>query len=192
MINTLEKYKEKLSLRYEPMIKALELFSKHEGPLLVETGCIRMKEDWGGGMSTLIFGEWCKSNGKTMFTVDIDPKNIELVKEVCVGLDIRTAICDSVKFLEDFVSPIDFLYLDSMDCPEFDDIYSPRLLSSQVHQLKEIEVAWPKLTPDSVILLDDNDFINGGKTKFTKMFLREHGAIEIPLTTKQQSLWQKK
>jgi hypothetical protein len=88
---------------------------------------------------------------------------------------------DSVEFLKQFNEEIGLLYLDSLD-------YEENLQKeSQEHQLNEIEAAYPKLTQNSIILLDDNDFPNGGKTKLTKEFLLKNNwqcALDH-----QQSLW---
>lgn len=190
MIDFIDTYKEKLALRHPTMKKALELLDESMGNIMVETGCIRALEDWGAGMSTFIFGKYAKLNGKTLYSVDDNLENVEIAQQATADLDIKFAVSDSVKFLENFASKINFLYLDSMDCPEYDDMYSPRLLAAQAHQLKEIETAWPKLGPHAIILLDDNDFENGGKCKFSKLFLANHGCKEIDCGTKQQSLWQ--
>lgn len=95
----------------------------------------------------------------------------------------------SVLFLKNFSSQIDFLYLDLMDCPEQDIEISLALLGSQQHQLMEIQAAFDKLSEDSVVVLDDNDFENGGKTKLSKLFLEEMGWTEK--IRWKQSLWMK-
>ena len=79
---------------------------------------------------------------------------------------------------------IGLLYLDSLD-------YEENLQKeSQEHQLNEIEAAYPKLTQNSIILLDDNDFPNGGKTKLTKEYLLKNNWQCV--LDHQQSLWIKK
>lgn len=184
----IDKYQEKLLLsgRYPTMAKALELMT---GRIMVETGTVRMKDDWGAGMSTLVFGDYAHTGGAHLFTVDIDPQNIELSQEITGEFKdaITYVVSDSIAFLESFNQRIDFLYLDSMDCPEYDEEYSPRLVASQEHQLKELMTAWDKLRAGSVILLDDNDFANGGKTKRTKKELEILGAT--PIMEGKQSLW---
>ena len=76
-----------------------------------------------------------------------------------------------------------------MDCPEYDAPTSTRLIQSQIHQLLEMEAVWHKLGDDPIILLDDNQFENGGKTRLTKVFLRERGFTEV--LSEKQSLWVK-
>lgn len=184
----INKYKDGLDIsgRFPTFAKALELLN---GRIIVETGTVRMKDDWGAGMSTLVLGDYAKTNGAHLFTVDIDPANIALSEEVTKDFKdaITYVVSDSVKFLENFNQTIDFLYLDSMDCPEYDDEFSPRLQASQMHQRNELMAAWDKLHKGSVILLDDNDFTNGGKTRITKTELLQLGAT--PIMEGKQSLW---
>lgn len=168
------------------MAKALELL---QGKTMVETGTIRMRDDWGAGMSTLVFGDYAKTHGAHLFTVDIDFNNLKLSREITEEFSdsITYVESDSVLFLRSFPKEIDFLYLDSMDCPENDEEGSPRLLASQIHQRNELIAAWDKLHAGSVILLDDNAFKNGGKTKITKSELERLGATRI--MGGKQSLW---
>lgn len=184
----IDKYREQLSIsgRYPTMAKALELMT---GRIMVETGTVRMKDDWGAGMSTLVFGDYAKTLGAHLFTVDIEPKNIAMSEEITGEFKdaITYVVNDSLAFLREFNQTIDFLYLDSMDCPEYDEEHSPRLLASQIHQRNELIAAWDKLRTGSVILLDDNDFPNGGKTRITKSELKRLEATEI--MGGKQSLW---
>lgn len=188
-----EKYKEGLALggRDQTMQKALELLlekKKTEG-IIVETGTTRMQNDWGGGMSTLVFGDFCKQNNFHLFTVDNNPDALYVAQSVTE--EFKTYITyvenDSALFLKYFNQGIDLLYLDSMDCPEYDSPLSTNLLKSQVHQVIELESAWDKLSSDPIILLDDNAFPNGGKTRLSKVFLGERGFTEI--MGGKQSLW---
>lgn len=190
-----QKYKEGLTLggRYETIKRALELFvEKREGKIggiMVETGTTRMRDDWGAGMATLVFGDFCKQYNQHLFTVDIDPDALYVCQDVTKEFStfITYVENDSVAFLQNFNQKIDFLYLDSMDCPEYDAPTSTRLIQSQIHQLTEMQTAIDKLADDPIILLDDNQFENGGKTRLTKVFLQERGFVEI--MSEKQSLW---
>ena len=186
----IEQYQE-LGIRFPTMQKALEMFLESNGKLIVETGTIRMKDDWGAGMSTYIFGSYVKEFGGHLFTDDIDAISINLCKEITKDFaeHITYIVNDSLAFLTIFNQTIDLLYLDSMDCPEYDAPDSPNLLTSQVHQLNEMTIALPKMNSNGIVLLDDNDFSNGGKTKLTKTFLAEHGWKEV--LSNRQSLWSK-
>ena len=186
------KYRFKMGegVRYFSTKIALNLFHHRGGKNIVETGTIRMADDMaGGGYSTLLFGDYAQHYDKKFWTVDILPEAIELSKKETEGFNAKTNFItsDSVKFLEEFPEQIDLLYLDSMDCPEYDAEDSPALMASQEHQLKEIKAAWDKLTEKSVILLDDNNFANGGKCKLTTQFLLDNGWT--PLLADKQVLF---
>ena len=176
------------------MFKALQLYldKKTTPGIIVESGCVRMREDWGAGMSTLVFGDVCKAYNHHLFTVDNNPDALYVCREVTKEFEVFITYVenDSVDFLKSFNQRIDFLYLDSMDCPEYDSPISTRLIQSQIHQLLELEAAWDKLSDDPVILLDDNLFDNGGKTRLSKVFLQERGFAEV--MGGKQSLWIKK
>jgi predicted O-methyltransferase YrrM len=184
------KYMGLLSSRYMTMKTALNLFLQRGGNLIVETGTLRVANDWGGGCSTLVFGDFCKRYGKKLITVDISSKNMEVSKQETKEFAeyIQYIISDSVEFLKHTVQPrIDLLYLDSMDCLENAKEDDPRLIEAQEHNLKELEFSLPKLHLDSIVLLDDNNFPNGGKTKKTKRYLMENGWICV--LDYQQTLW---
>lgn len=178
--------------RFETMKKALEIFKEISGGIIVETGTTRMKDDWGAGMSTMVFGAYCKEFGHgKLWTVDISEKNISISKEVTKDYEeyITYIEADSHLFLKIFPPTIHLLYLDSVDCPiEVNcDADRKELEFAQKHQLKEIQIALPKVSADGVVLLDDNAFEHGGKTALTKAYLKEQGWTEI--MSGQQSLW---
>lgn len=187
----IEKYKTQSDGRYETFKKAFELLHERGGKNIVETGCIRLQNDWGAGMSTYLFGEYAKNFGAHVWTDDISKENMDCCRQVTALFSnyITYVVDDSLHFLKTFTDPIDLLYLDSMDCPIEDKPGDPELLKSQNHQLNEITIALPKLHEKSIVLLDDNLFENGGKTRLTKMFLKGEGWKEI--LGGQQSLWSK-
>jgi hypothetical protein len=186
------KYRFKMGegVRYFTTKIALNLFHFRGGTNIVETGTIRMADDMnGGGYSTLLYGDYAQHYDKHFWTVDILPEAIELSKKETEGFNKNTnfVTSDSVEFLKNFPEKIDLLYLDSMDCPENDEADSPHLIASQEHQLNEIKAAWDKLTDKSVILLDDNNFTNGGKCKLSVQFLIDNGWT--PLMADKQVLF---
>jgi len=163
---------------------AISLFLNSKVPNIVETGCQRNLIDWGAGNSSLIFAETLADFPEKGFlhSVDISEQNLKVCSQVTKKFNIANLyLGDSVNFLKQFNEPIGLLYLDSLD-------YEEHLQKeSQEHQLKEIIAVYPKLNNNSVILLDDNDFPNGGKTKLTKEFLTEKNWQCI--LDHQQSLW---
>jgi len=179
-----KKYYDKLGFRFWSFKIALNLFLQSKETLIVETGTIRMPNDVGGGNSTYILGDFCKHYNKRLITIDIDPKNIELSKRETIDFaDVTTYITsDSVAYLQRFTQKIGLLYLDSMDCPEESDASN-----AQQHNLNELKAAWDKLSPNAVVLIDDNNFSNGGKARLSKYFLRDMGWKLV--MDFQQTLW---
>lgn len=139
---------------------AISLFLNSKTPNIVETGCQRNLIDWGAGNSSLIFAETLSDFREKgfLYSVDISERNLHVCNEVTKKFNTANLyLGDSVIFLSRFDQPIGLLYLDSLD-------YEAHLQKeSQEHQLKEIITVHPKLSDDSIILLDDNDFPNGGK-----------------------------
>jgi Fe-S cluster biosynthesis and repair protein YggX len=107
---------------------------------------------------------------------------------ICHGLPINFTTGDSLQFLANWkLGAIDFLYLDSYDFV-LDNNWA-EAQKSQQHQLNEIELAWDKLSDRAIILLDDVDFLSGGKSRLSEAFLRNKNAINVMRA--QQSLWLK-
>lgn len=217
MVDFMDQFKE-LGVRFHTMKKALELYlvgRQGEG-VIVETGTTRMENDWGAGMSTVIFAAWCKKFGGKVITVDLSPQNIETCKSITKDYSdvIEYVVSDSLFYFTQQKSSIDLLYLDSYDYPygELLELYGGKediheaakklrsmttdeiiekhfniINPSQEHQLKELKLALPFLHEKSVILLDDNELPGGGKTRLSREYLQELGWNEV--LCNQQSLW---
>ena len=179
-------YYDKMSFRYWTQKIALGLFLQMGGDNMVETGCARQQEDWGGGYSTYLYGVFAKRYNKNLWTCDIDEYNLEMAKEIThAEKDNITYVCDdSVHFLKWFDKEVNFLYLDSVDCAP-DNEEQTKL--SQEHQLRELETIMPKLSKKCIVLLDDNNYPGGGKTKSSKEYLEKTDFFHI--MDFQQSLW---
>jgi len=158
------------SQKYVTFKAALNLFLQKNGEIIVETGTQRLKDDSGGG-STTLFGAFCQKYNKKLFTVDINAVNMKVSMDVTREFKdyITYIVKDSVKFLSEFNQKIDLLYLDSLDCP----LPPADATKSQIHNLNELKAAYDKLHKGSVLLIDDNNFANGGKTRLSKQFLLE-------------------
>jgi hypothetical protein len=184
-----QKYFERSSHRFFTFQSALGLFLQRGGTNIVETGTTRMADDWGAGMSTYIFGDVAQHYDKRVWTCDILPEAMDVCKTVTKDYSdkITYIVSDSLAFLHTFHEPIDLLYLDSMDCPIFDEPETPLLMASQAHQINELKEAYGKLSEKAVILLDDNWFANGGKTKLSIEHLRNLGWTCV--LDSQQSVW---
>jgi hypothetical protein len=181
-----KKYLPLLGRRFWTFKVALNLFKQLKMVTIVETGCIRKKEDWDAGYSTMLWAEYAFNEGATVHSIDISPDNILLAGQ-CLGkykayVDFKCG--DSVAELKKWKGLIDLLYLDSVDCDPKDEKIA---LKAQKHQLEEIKTALPLIPQNGIVLLDDNYYPNGGKTKLAKEFLTEKKFI--CLLDYEQSLW---
>jgi predicted O-methyltransferase YrrM len=186
MINELDyfdKYQQYLQGRYWTMRSALNILHQRGGSTIVETGCMRGFQDWGAGMSTYVLGEYVSKFGGHVYSVDIDPHNVAIAKHATQEMPVTVIEGDSIEYLTNFDKPIDLLYLDSYDMGDS----AEQAKAAENHQLKEIDAAWEKLSANAIILLDDCNFIQGGKTGLTRSFLDAQGCTEI--FKFQQSLW---
>ncbi len=161
--------------RYLTYLGILELLNHHDAKIIVETGTSRDgdRNFNGDGGSTVIFADWATQNNAFIYSVDIDP---QAVKNSQIATDIYAdhvqVVCeDSISFLTKFDKPIDFLYLDSFDF----DFSNP--ITSQEHHLKEIIAACPKLSDNSIVMIDDCDLPEGGKGKLVIQYLTSLGWV---------------
>ncbi len=218
-----KKYESKSGSRFSTFKIALNLLNQRGGSNIVETGCVRMDNDFGAGMSSFIFCDYLSHYGGHLWTVDISPQNIATCERITAAYkDIRTCVInDSVNFLTLFGSvpgssgKIDLLYLDSYDYPYFEmlDRYGYKTnqkaaidtLNSiseeeallkhgdligpcQQHCLNELMAALPFCHDDTIILIDDNNFKGGGKSRLAKKWLLESGKYQL-LLDNHQTLW---
>lgn len=176
-----EKYGRSLGRRHATFSRALSLLLERSGPsrTIVETGCVREKNDYGAGYSTVLFGEVLARFGGRLHTVDISQRNIAVCRRLIkpYAARIATYVGDSIAFLREWPAthpdtPIDLLYLDSFDYPVFEE--RPREPSQQ-HCLGELDAALPSLGERAVVLIDDADLPGGGKPLFAKRRLSELG-----------------
>ena len=189
-----QKYAQKSSSRYITFKAALNLLvqRKPSGPMIVETGTTRIRDDWGAGMSTLLFCEIAKKYSGLVVSIDISKENLDMCREIInendLGARLKLIQEDSIKALQEYADPpIDLLYLDSLDYPLKPEEGPVKLC--QQHQLNEYLAIKDKLSKRAIILLDDNQLPEGGKAKLTKEKLLEDG-WEL-LIDSQQSLWQR-
>ena len=182
-----ENYKQKSLCRFETFKLALKnTYERFNEPLIFETGTLRLENDFGAGYSTYIFGECVSLFGGRLITVDINSSNIETSKRITKSFEkyITYITDDSLNVIKNFNDKIDLLYLDSYDCPLIGDASD-----AQNHNFNEFILAENKLKDDSLILIDDVNFSNGGKAKKTHEYLFSNKYKLI--LEKQQSLWKK-
>ena len=179
-----EMFRDKLALRYPTFKIALNLLYQNKGLNIIETGTVRQLDDYGAGYSTFVFGEYVKRHGGHITTIDIDENNMDICKMVTKDYwnQIDYVVEDSLTALTKLKDKIDLLYLDSLDTPIEGDASE-----AQNHNLKEFKLVEHLLTDKTIVLLDDNSFENGGKTRLTKQYLKEKGWRLV--LNSQQSLW---
>ena len=158
--------------RYNTFLQAIMLINNRDLQTIVETGTARGGvKDIGAGASSYIFSDYIRRYGGTFYSVDIDSEAlVNAQKDFDIVPENAHFVCaDSVDFLHAFPESIDFLYLDSYDY----DSGNP--FPSQYHHLMEIQVAYPKLHQNSVVMIDDCDLPHGGKGLYAIQFLLNRG-----------------
>lgn len=115
-------YQVKLGTRYPTMKAALNLYMQRRHTSIVETGCVRLANDFGAGMSTVLFGEVAAKHGGFVETCDISPENMATCRRLTepYAIHISYHVQDSVAFLEGWNNSPKchgLLYLDSYDYP---------------------------------------------------------------------------
>jgi hypothetical protein len=140
-------------------------------PRIVETGCIRSRDDWrGAGNSTVLLGEYARLTGGSLTSVDIELKHCDLARSMVADLTSVAVVCsDSISWLRSGTEEIDLLYLDSLDS------FAP---GSEAHALEEVQAALPRLHHQSILAFDDTAYhCKGfiGKGGDAVPFLLKHG-----------------
>lgn len=205
--------------------KAFEHLDKFKDPIIVETGCVHgpdkdsrglreadlvelPKRDipwpwtdslmgdlcWAGhGCSTLLFDKYVSLNGGHVYSVDINPDRVKRARTLITPLVTEIHIGDSVEFLRNLTktnakSP-HLVYLDSFD------IEWNMQTESQVHHFNELQAIFPKLTTDTLVLVDDSPCIQdasgrhriSGKGGLIAEYANE---LQVPLAfSKYQTAW---
>lgn len=125
---------------------------------IIETGCLRVKDNFLDGQSTLLFDKYTLSRGENskVYTVDISKESTNICKqEVSDNVEITTG--DSVHYLNNLCSNflknkkrISMFYLDSFDV----DWRYP--YQSAAHHLKELTAINKILQPETLVVIDDS------------------------------------
>ena len=124
----------------------------------METGCLRKKDNFLDGQSTLLSDKYIASRekGSVIYTVDISAESTKICGEV-VSKNVQITTEDSVsylnklskKFLEN-KTKVSMFYLDSFDL----DWRYP--FPSASHHLKEIAAITKILDKDTLVVVDDS------------------------------------
>ena len=126
--------------------------------IIVETGCLRVKDNFLDGQSTLLFDKYTLSRGEQskVYSVDINPNSTKVCKQV-VSNNVEITTDDSVRYLNNLTSnflenktKVSMFYLDSFDV---DWRYT---YPSAAHHLKELTSIMRLLNNDTLIVVDDS------------------------------------
>ena len=161
--NWFDKISIKLETRKDSFYQIFKYLDKIPEPItIVETGCLRIKDNFSGdGQSTLLFDKYTQSrkNNSKVYTVDINPSATKVCSEI-VSENVSINTGDSVKYLntlskEFFKNKTDvsLFYLDSFDC----DWKSP--YQSAQHHLKELVSIKKILNEQTLVVVDDSPII---------------------------------
>ena len=134
--------------------------------IIVETGCLRVRENFLDGQSTLLFDKYTLSRGgkSKVYTVDINSSSTSVCKQT-VSSNVEITTDDSVCYLNKLThkfftdkTKVSMFYLDSFDV----DWRYP--YPSAVHHLKELAAITKILHKDTLVVVDDSPAI-GNLTK---------------------------
>jgi len=155
---------------FKKIFKKLEE-KKSDFYTIVETGCIRIQNNWGGdGYSTVLFDKFLEYHEGMVYSVDINSEHCQLA-DYLTSDKVKVVNEDSVSFLWNIKleKKIDLLYLDSYDL-DGDNVHE-----SAFHHFKEFCAAMSHLGEGSIIVVDDCGIKNGGKGKYIKEFMDNIG-----------------
>lgn len=158
-----KKYRTKLDGRWATMKMALNLARQRGRDTIFETGCQRMKDDWGAGCSTTIFCEFVERYGGHLCSVDNNERHLKIAEELTRPWEpLRTLVLsDSVAALKKldklpgYAGPPGIVFLDSYDYPigEIWNAFGGKTdLQAAIERVAEI--------PEAQLLSDFGDVIN--------------------------------
>ena len=125
--------------------------------IIVETGCLRVKDNFLDGQSTLLLDKYTLSRGEKskVYTVDKDPNSTKICKQT-VSDNVEITTDDSVHYLNNLThnfftnkTKVSMFYLDSFDV----DWRYP--YPAAAHHLKEFTAINRLLHEDALVVVDD-------------------------------------
>ena len=139
--------------------KIFKYLDKKSTPIIiVETGCLRKKDNFLDGQSTLLFDKYTLSRGEKskVYTVDINPNSTKVCQQA-VSDNVEITTDDSVRYLNNLSNKlfsnktkVSMFYLDSFDV----DWRYPH--PSAAHHLKELTAISKILHKDTLVVVDDS------------------------------------
>jgi hypothetical protein len=142
------------------------------GPyVIIETGTTRPGGDYASnGQSTTLFDVFVSLFGGRVFSIDINPSNVEYCRtKVSVNTEVIAA--DSVRTLRALpeVGEASLVYLDSYDFDPNDTH------PSAMHHMHELTAIWGRTRPDTLLSIDDCFGPSAGKHVYVSRFLATLG-----------------
>lgn len=179
----------RLDKRADGFAVIFDHLDKHPRPLIVETGCLRVPDNWAGdGQSTFQFDWYARERQGSVFTIDINSASIDSARHACSGTT-STILNDSRPALhslgQNCVRPASLLYLDSFDL----DLNDP--MPSAIHHATEMMAARGLIGEGTIICVDDFDVPPlgaGGKGLIVDQFMASIGARV--LYSGYQKIWE--
>jgi hypothetical protein len=163
----------RLGPRAEGFLKAFEHLNQFSKGLIVETGTVRIEDNWeGDGQSTLLW-DWYLSRNPLFNAISIDNDPVTVSRAIGMVSNVTVLEFDSVKALSALprttASKIVLLYLDSFN-------WSFELhLDSSFHHLAELAAIYASLPGGCMIMVDDRHTEKMGKHFMVEMFFRKLG-----------------
>jgi len=149
---------EKLGNREISFRKIFKYLDSQPTPItIVETGCLRVKDNFLDGQSTLLFDKYTLSRGEKskVYTVDISQNSTKTCRQV-VSDNVEITTSDSVRYLHNLTKKfladkikVSMFYLDSFDV----DWKYP--YPSAAHHLKELAAISKILHKETLVVVDD-------------------------------------
>jgi Methyltransferase domain len=137
--------------------KAAGLFNEIRGETIIEVGSGLHGRLAGNSMLV-----WPKQTcARRIIAIDLDQDRINEVKAATASLNVELVVGDGIAYLDKFTSQIDLLYLDFWTS---DPVGTIRGGTSRAEAyLKAYEAAKGKMSPHSLILMDDTDHVHPWK-----------------------------
>jgi hypothetical protein len=183
-------------INYYTFRKFFELLVNIKNPIIIETG----SNAWGVDSSSL-FDNFISKYGGTFYTVDINEKIYNNVKNILKNNNSKAFLDDSVNFLKKFNQisdkKIDAVYLDSydLDWTNYED--------SAIHGKNEFVNLIPHLNNYSIVMIDDtpinpeflpfrNNIYESVKANYEKNNIIPGKGMYVEEVLKQQNILYKK
>jgi predicted O-methyltransferase YrrM len=157
----------------ESLEETARMFNEINGQIIVEIGSGIHGRLAGNSVLT-----WAKkTRAKRIITVDLDPKQIDDVKEATIKYkNVEPIVADGLKYLADFSSSIGLLYLDFW-VPDPDGAL-PGTGRAEAYRAA-FAAAKNKLADRSLILIDDTDHVHPWKHTLIIPDARKDGFVVV-------------